>query len=181
MNRSEVIELLAEYTTDENLLKHAYGVEAAMRAYARKFGENEETWGCLGLIHDFDYQRHPYPEEHALKGAEILEARGFPAEVVHAVRAHAGHAEPQSLMDKALIAVDELVGLIVAVALVKPNKSIDEVSVKSVKKKMKDKAFAKAVDRDQIIQGAEDMGIIVDEHIQLVIDAITSVREDLGI
>ena len=181
MKREDVLDLLAEYTNDENLLKHAYGVEAAMRAYAVRFNEDENKWGCLGLIHDFDYERHPFPEEHALKGAEVLQAREYPSDIIHAVKAHAGHATPQTLMDKTLLAVDELVGFVVAVALVQPDKSLEQVTVESVKKKMKDASFAKAVDREQIRSGAAAIGVSLEDHIQTVLDAMMSVREDLEI
>ncbi len=183
MNRDEAFELLKEYTKSESLIKHALAVEAAMRAYARKFGEDEEKWGITGLLHDFDYEKYPDMKEHALKGAEILAEKGYPEDVVHAVKAHNEyHGVPrESLLDKTLFAVDELCGFITAVTLVRPSKKLEEVEVKSVKKKLKDKSFARQVNREEIRKGAEELGVDLDEHIAFVIEALKPVAQDLGL
>lgn len=186
MNRDEAWEILCEYTKGEALRKHGLAVEAAMRAYARKYGEDEQMWGIVGLLHDFDYEMHPNAEEHPKKGAPILRERGVPEEIVHAVLCHAFYLEDlgvtrENNMDRAIFAVDELAGFITAVALVKPNKSIDEVDVRSVRKKMKDKGFARAVRREDITDGAEVLGVDLDEHIAFVIEALKPVAETLGI
>ena len=183
MNRDDTLSLLREYTKNENLVKHGLGVEAAMRAYARKLGEDEEKWGIVGLIHDFDYEQNPDPEHHPEVGARILEEKGYPADVVYSVRAHAEYLDlpREDLMSKALFAVDELVGLIVAVALVRPSKSIMDVMVSSVKKKMKQKAFAASVSRDDIVTGAEDLGVPLDEHIRTVVDAMKGIADEMGL
>ncbi len=186
MNRDEAWEILCEYTKGEALRKHGLAVEAAMQAYARKFGEDEEMWGIVGLLHDFDYEMHPNAEEHPKKGAPILREKGVPEEIVHAVLCHAFYLEDlgvvrENNMDRAIFAVDELAGFITAVALVKPNKSIDEVDVRSVRKKMKDKGFARAVRREDITDGAEVLGVDLDEHIAFVIEALKPVAGTLGI
>ena len=183
MNRDEAFELLKEYTKSESLIKHALAVEAAMRAYARKFGEDEEKWGITGLLHDFDYEKYPDMKEHALKGAEILAEKGYPEDVVHAIKAHNEyHGVPrESLLDKTLFAVDELCGFITAVTLVRPSKKLEEVKVKSVKKKLKDKSFARQVNREEIRKGAEELGVDLDEHIAFVIEALKPVAQDLGL
>ena len=183
MNREEAFELLKEYTKNESLIKHALAVEAAMRAYARKFGEDEELWGITGLLHDFDYEKYPNMEEHALRGSEILRDKGYPEEVTHAILAHNDyHNVPrESKLDKTLYAVDELCGFITAVALVRPSKKLDEVKVKSVKKKFKDKSFARQVNREEIRQGAEQLGVDLDEHIAFVIEAMKTVSDQLGL
>ena len=183
MNREEAFALLKEYTKNENLIKHMLAVEAAMRAYARKYNEDEEKWGIVGLIHDFDYEMHPTAEEHPLKGSEILKERGYPEDVIYAIKAHADHTgcERKSLMDKALYAVDELAGFIVAVALVRPNKKLSEVEVKSVKKKLKDKSFAAKVNREDIQRGVEELGVPLDEHIETVLKAMQGISEELGL
>lgn len=181
MDREEALSLLREYTKNVNLVKHGLAVEAAMRAYARKFGEDEEKWGIAGLLHDLDYEQ--FPDEHPLKGVEILEGRGAPFDLVHAVKAHADRTgvPRETKLDKALYAVDELTGLIVAVALVRPSKSLSEVTVESVKKKWGAKAFAKGVDRAAIKKGAEELGVELDEHIDLVIRAMQGIADDLGL
>jgi putative nucleotidyltransferase with HDIG domain len=181
MDRDQALELLREYTKNENLVKHGLAVEAAMRAYARRFGEDEELWGITGLLHDFDYEK--YPEEHPLKGAKVLEELGYPEEVVHAIKAHANFTgvKREGLLDKALFAVDELTGLIVATALVQPNKSLGEVKVKSVRKKMKDKSFARGVNREDIVKGAEELGVELDEHIGVVLEAMQGIAAELGL
>ena len=186
MNRDEAWEILCEYTKGEALRKHGLAVEAAMRAYARKYGEDEEMWGCVGLLHDFDYEMHPNAEEHPKKGAPILRERGVPEEIVHAVLCHAFYLDDlgvvrENNMDRAIFAVDELSGFITAVALVKPGKSIDEVDVRSVRKKMKDKGFARAVRREDITDGAEVLGVDLDEHIAFCIEALKPVAAKLGI
>jgi putative nucleotidyltransferase with HDIG domain len=186
MNRDEAWAILCEYTKGEALRKHGLAVEAAMRAYARKYGEDEEMWGCVGLLHDFDYEMHPNAEEHPKKGAPILRGKGVPEEIVHAVLCHAFYLDDlgvqrENKMDRAIFAVDELTGFITAVALVKPNKSIDEVDVKSVRKKMKDKGFARAVRREDITDGAEVLGVDLDEHIAFCIEALKPVAAELGI
>ncbi len=183
VTREDAWKLLTEYTKSENLRKHALAVEAAMRAYARRFGEDEEKWGIVGLIHDFDYEQHPTPEEHPLVGARILEEKGWPEEIIRAVKSHAPYlgVPRESLMEKALFAVDELTGLIVAVALVRPTKSIMDVTVKSVKKKWKDKRFAAGVNRQDIEQGAKELGVDLDEHIAIVLEAMQGIAEELGL
>lgn len=183
MKREEAWEILCEFTKTEPLRKHALAVEAAMRAYARKYGEDEEKWACVGLLHDFDFEVHPNPDEHPVKGAAILRERGVPEEIIYAVLCHADYLglDRKSPMDRAIYAVDELTGFITAVALVRPNKSIHEVDVRSVRKKMKDKSFARNVSRDDIVKGAEVLGVDLDEHIAFVIDSLKPVAEELGI
>ncbi|MFS8533539.1 MAG: HDIG domain-containing protein [Limnochordales bacterium] len=183
MTRAAAWELLTQYTKSESLLRHALAVEAAMRAYARRFGEDEERWGITGLLHDFDYERWPNPPDHPLKGAAILEELGYPEDVIYAIKSHADYLnlERRDLMSKTLYAVDEMSGFVMAVALVRPNKSIHEVEVQSVKKKMKDKAFAKGVHRDQLVRSAAELGVDLDDHIQMVIDALRSIAPALGL
>ena len=183
MNREEAFYLLKEYTKNENLIKHMLAVESAMRVYARKYNEDEEKWGIVGLIHDFDYEMHPTAEEHPLKGSEILKERGYPEDVIYAIKSHADYLklERKSPMDKSLYAVDELAGFIVAVALVRPNKKISEVEVKSVKKKLKDKSFAAKVNREDIQRGVEELGVPLDEHIETVLKAMQGIAVDLGL
>jgi putative nucleotidyltransferase with HDIG domain len=186
MDRNDAWEILCEYTKGEPLRKHGLAVEAAMRAYARMYGEDEETWGIVGLLHDFDFEMHPTAEEHPAKGAPILRERGVPEEVVHAVLCHAPYlrnlgVERENMMDRAIYAVDELTGFVTAVALVRPNKTIDEVDVRAVRKKMKDKGFARTVNRDDITGGAAVLGVDLDDHIAFVIDALKPVANELGI
>lgn len=183
MNRQAAWELMTEYTKSENLRKHMQAVEAAMRFYARKFGEDEEKWSVVGLLHDFDYEQHPTAEEHPFVGVEILKERGYPEEITRAILSHADYSgvKPESNMEKALYAVDELTGFIVAVALVRPTKSLMDVKVKSVKKKMKDKGFARNVKREDIQKGAEMLGLTLEEHIDNVIQAMQTIAEDLGL
>lgn len=183
MDRKQAWALLTEYTKNENLIKHALAVEAAMRAYARKFGEDEEKWGITGLLHDFDYEQHPTAEEHPAWGANLLAEQGWPEDVVYAIKAHGDRLglPRKSLMDKALYAVDELTGLIVAVALVRPSKSILDVDVKSIKNKWKDKAFARGVHREAIEKGAADLGVDLSEHIAIVLSAMQGIADDLGL
>ncbi len=183
MNRNDSVNLLYEYTKSAGLRKHALAVEAAMRAYARKFGEDEEKWGTVGLLHDFDYEKYPSLEEHPEKGAEILQQKGYPDDVIYAIKSHSDRIglERKSRMDKTLYAVDELTGFLVAVALVRPSKSIMDVKVSSVKKKFKDKAFARGVKREDIFKGAEDLGIDLNEHIAFVIEAMKGIAKELGL
>jgi len=175
--------LLTEFTASENLRKHALAVEACMRAYARKFGEDEALWGVTGLIHDFDYEKYPTPEEHPFVGNKILAERGWPEEIRRAIMSHAQYSgvARESKMEKTLFACDELAGLITATALVKPGKSLVEVDAKSVRKKMKDKAFARSVSREDIIQGAQELGVDLDEHIAFCIEAMKSIAGELGL
>jgi putative nucleotidyltransferase with HDIG domain len=183
MTRDEAYRLLTEYTTKDGLLKHALAVEAAMQAYAKQFGENEGVWRIVGLLHDFDYERYPNMEDHPFKGAAILRSKGIPEEWVTAILAHATHTgvPRDTLMAKTLFAVDELCGFITAVAYVRPSRKLAEVEVSSVKKKMKDKAFARQVNRDEIIEGAQLLGISLEEHINIVIKAMQGISDQLGL
>lgn len=175
--------LLCEYTQSDSLRKHALGVEAVMRAYARHYQEDEELWGLVGLLHDFDYERYPSLEDHPRKGSEILQELGYPEEVRYAILCHAPYLgyERTHLVDKAILAVDELVGFITAVALVQPSKRVTDVKVSSVKKKLKDKAFARSVNRDDIYLGMADLGLTLDDHIAFTLQAMTAVAPELGL
>ena len=175
--------LLTEFTQSESLRKHAMAVEACMRAYAQKFGEDENKWGMVGLIHDFDYEKWPSAQDHPFKGSEILKERGWPEEIRRAILSHADYADVprQSPMEKALFACDELAGFITAVALVKPSKSLAEVDARSVRKKMKDKAFARSVSREDITSGAAELGVELDEHIAFCIEAMKGIAGELGL
>src|SRR6266576_3453373 len=175
--------LLTEFTQSESLLKHALAVEACMRAYARKLSNDEDLWGIVGLLHDFDYDRYPRIEDHPYKGNEILKERGYSDEIRRAIMSHAEYSgvSRDSAMEKALFACDELAGFITACALVKPGKSLAEVDAKSVRKKMKDKAFARSVSRDDIVNGARDLGVDLDEHIAFCIDALKGIAGELGL
>ncbi len=179
--REEALKLLKEFTSNKNLIKHALAVEAAMRKYAEKFGEDREKWGVVGLLHDFDYEKFPSPEDHPFKGAKILEQKGYPQELIRAILAHGDHTgvERRTSLEKALYAVDELTGLIVAVALVRPSKKLADVEVKSVMKKWKDKAFARGVNRDNIEKGAKELGIELREHINNVLQAMKEISDEL--
>ena len=183
MDREAAWELLCEYTNGEGLRKHGLGVEAVMRHFARKHGEDEETWGITGLLHDFDYERHPTEEEHPVEGAKVLRERGYPEEVVTAILGHADYTgvARETLMAKTLYAVDELAGFVTAVALVRPSKSVHDVEPRSVRKKLKDKAFARSVNRDDIVKGAEELGVDLDEHTAEVIEALRGVAGELGL
>ena len=183
ITRADAWALVTEYTQSESLRRHMLAVEAAMHAYARRWGEDEELWGVTGLIHDFDYEIHPDADSHPHEGAPILRARGFPEVVVRAILSHADYLDvPRaSRMEKTLYAVDELSGFISAVALVRPSKAVADVTPSAVRKKMKDKAFAKAVSREDIVHGAEDLGVDFDEHIQVVVGAMTEIAEELGL
>jgi putative nucleotidyltransferase with HDIG domain len=183
LDRAQAWSLLCEYTQSESLRKHMLAVEACMRAYARKFGEDENQWGITGLLHDFDYEKYPTPAEHPFVGNKILEERGYPEEVRRAILSHADYSgvKRESRMEKTLYACDEIAGFITASALVKPNKSLAEVEAKSVRKKMKDKAFARSVNRDDIINGAADLGVDLEEHIAFCIEAMKGIAGDLGL
>jgi putative nucleotidyltransferase with HDIG domain len=175
--------LLTEFTQSENLRKHALAVEACMRAYARKFGDDEEKWGVVGLIHDFDYDRWPSQEDHPYRGHEVLTQRGWPDEVKQAILSHADYTgvARESVMEKTLFACDELAGFITAAALVRPDKSIRSLEAKSVKKRMKDKAFARSVSREDIVNGAAALGVDLDQHIAFCIDAMQTIAKELGL
>jgi putative nucleotidyltransferase with HDIG domain len=187
-SRSDTLALMREYTASESLRKHMLSVEAAMRAYAGKFGEDEERWGTTGLIHDFDYERFPNnahspTEEHPSEGVRILRSKGYPEDILQAILGHARYTNTprESRMAKTLFAVDELTGLITATALVRPTKSVHEVDARSVRKKMKDKAFARGVNREDVINGAQELGVDLDEHINFVIGAMQARSADLGL
>jgi putative nucleotidyltransferase with HDIG domain len=183
MDRAAAWQLLTEYTQSESLRKHAMAVEACMRAYARRFGEDEEKYGVTGLLHDFDYERWPSPEEHPFVGNKILAERGWPEDVRRAILSHADYANiaRETKMEHALFACDELAGFITAVALVKPGKSLAEVDAKSVRKKMKDKAFARSVSRDDITKGAQELGLELEAHIAFCIEAMKGIAGELGL
>jgi putative nucleotidyltransferase with HDIG domain len=181
MPREDDMALLREYTTSESLIRHMLAVEAAVRAYARRFGEDEDKWGTVGLLHDFDYQRWPDPPDHPLQGAAILKERGYPDEVIYAIKSHADYLEdcPRvSLLDKTLYACDELCGFITACALVRPGR-LDGLTPRSVRKKMKTATFAAAVNRDDIIRGADDLGADLNEHIAFCIAAMQEIAGEL--
>ena len=187
-SRDEALAIVHEYTQSDSLRKHMLAVEAAMRAYAEKFGEDVNRWGITGLVHDFDYERYPNEEHsptegHPSEGVRILRSRGFPEDVLTAILGHGNYTgvARESKLAKTLFAVDELTGLITATALVKPSKSVMEVEAKSVRKKMKDKAFARGVNRDDVINGAADLGVDLDEHIDFVIKAMQGSAADLGL
>jgi len=181
MNRNDALQLLHEYTKSDALRKHMYAVEAAMRAYAKKLGEDEEKWGIVGLLHDFDYEMYPSAPDHPVKGSEILNEKGYPEDMRRAILSHAAYTgiTRETEMAKVLYACDELCGFINACALVRPNK-LSDLMASSVKKKMKDKGFAANVSREDILRGCEELGIPLDEHIQFVIEAMKVVSADLG-
>ena len=184
MTRQQAWEMLAKHTSNPNLLKHMLGVEAVMRAYARRFEQDEEQWAVVGLLHDMDYERYPSREAgHPFKGVEILRGLGVDETVCRAILSHADYSgvSRETLMEKALFAADELSGFVVAVALVKPNRALAEVDVKSVQKKMKDKAFARGVRREDIVKGAAELGVPLDEHIDCVIAALREIAPELGL
>jgi putative nucleotidyltransferase with HDIG domain len=187
-SREETLALVHEYTASDSLRKHMLAVEAAMRAYAEKFGQDAERWGLTGLVHDFDYERFPNEahspsEEHPAEGVRILRARGWPEDILEAILGHGDYTgvPRQSLMAKSLYAVDELTGLVTATALVRPSRSVHEVDARSVRKKMKDKAFARGVNREGVVAGAADLGVDLDEHIDFVIAAMRSCADSLGL
>ena len=184
--REQAWALVNEFTSSDSLKRHMLSVEAAMRAYAGRFGGDAEEWGVVGLIHDFDYEQNPdvSVEGHPVVGSKILRERGLPEEAIRAILSHAEEitgVKPESDMEKALVAVDELTGFITAVALVRPSKSILDVSVKSVKKKWKDKAFAAPVNRAEIEHAAQSLGVPLDEHIQVVLNAMQAHADLLGL
>jgi putative nucleotidyltransferase with HDIG domain len=186
--REQTLALMHEYTASDSLRKHMLSVEAAMRAYAQKFGEDVERWGTTGLIHDFDYERYPNnehsaTEEHPSEGVRILRSKGYPEDILQAILGHATYCgvPRETMMAKTLFAVDELTGLITATALVRPTKNVHEVEAKSVRKKMKDKAFARGVNRDDVLLGVQEMGVDLDSHIAFVIAAMQSVASDIGL
>ena len=182
VTRQDALDLLFEYTKTDSLRKHALAVEAAMRAYAKKFGEDEDRWGETGLLHDFDYEMYPQFPDHPMKGSAILKDRGYPEETRQAILGHvpAAQVPRATLMAKTLFACDELCGFIVACAMVRPNKLAD-LEASSVKKKLKDKAFARAVSREDIRQSALEMELNFDEHVQFVVNALRGVRDQLGL
>jgi len=181
--REFCLNLLKEYTKSESLLKHAFAVETCVRAYAEKFNQDVEFWGNVALLHDFDYEKYPSANEHPFKGAEILRENGFSDEFITAILSHADYTgvKRETLLQKTLFACDELSGFLTAVAYVRPSKTINEVEVKSVIKKMKDKAFAKAVSREDIINGAAELGVQLDEHVAFCIEAMKKNKELLGL
>ena len=182
-DRDRALALLHEYTEGPGLRKHAYGVEAVMRAYARRHGENEALWGAAGLLHDMDYEKHPSHEEHPFVGCRILESKGYPAELIEAILGHASYSgvPRTSLLAKTLFAVDELSGLITATALVMPSKRLADVTTESVIKKMRTKGFARSVNRDEIEQGAADLGVPLEEHVTFVLTAMQGAADRLGL
>jgi putative nucleotidyltransferase with HDIG domain len=187
-SRDDALALMHEYTQSDAIRKHMYAVEAAMRAAARKYGEDESLWGIVGLLHDFDYERYPNDarsptEEHPSEGVRVLEARGYPEDVRRAILGHASYTgvPRDTLMARALYGVDELCGFLVACALVRPSRSLADLEVGSVKKKLKDKAFARGVNREEVRQGAEELGVPLDDHIRFVIEALRPVERDLGL
>ena len=187
-SRESTLALMHEYTSSESLRKHMLGVEGVMRAYAERFGEDVERWGLCGLIHDFDYERWPNADhsadrEHPAEGVRILRSHGYPQDVLQAILGHATYCNVprESLMAKSLFAVDELTGLVTATALVRPTRSVLEVDARSVRKKMKDKAFARGVSREDVLQGASELGVELDEHIQFVVDAMKARADLLGL
>lgn len=183
MDRNHALRVLYQYTQSESLRRHALAVEACMVAYARNFGENPELWSVTAILHDFDYELHPDPPDHPLKGAALLAELGVSEEIRRAILSHANYSGvPRvSKLEKALFACDELAGFIMAVALVKPGKSLREVTAASVRKKMKDKAFARSVSREDIISGASGLGVDLDEHIGFCIEAMRACAAELGL
>ena len=183
MDRARALEILHEYTKSESLRKHALAVEACVAAYAQKFGEDSQLWSVTALLHDFDYEIHPNAPDHPMKGSEILVQLGVSEEIRRAILSHANYSgvARETRLEKALFACDELAGFITAVALVKPNKSLFEVAAPSVRKKMKDKAFARSVNREDIINGAAELGVDLDEHIDFCIRAMQGRAEELGL
>lgn len=183
MNRNEAFAIVQEYIKNPNLIKHMLAVEAAMRYYARKYGEDEEKWAATGLLHDFDWEIHPNMEQHPQAGEPILREKGVPEEIIRAVLSHANHTgiTRESLMEKALFACDEITGLITAVALVRPSRALYDLKPKSVKKKWKDRSFAAGANREEIEQGAQELGIDLWEHVGNVIQAMNTISKELGL
>jgi putative nucleotidyltransferase with HDIG domain len=182
-SQKESQEILDEWVSNENLKKHAWAVEAAMRAYAQKFGEDPEKWGIVGLLHDFDYEKYPDLKNHPFKGVAFLKEKGYSDELTEAISAHAEHTgvARDTNLKKAIFAVDELTGLIVAVALMRPSKKLADTTVESIRKKWKDKAFARGVNRKLIEKGAEELGIPIQEHIEIVLKAMQGISDKLGL
>jgi putative nucleotidyltransferase with HDIG domain len=183
MTRDEAYNIVQEYVKNENLIRHMLSVEAAMRFYAEKYGEDVEMWGMSGLLHDFDWEIHPTLEQHPQDGVPILRERGVPQEIVRSIQSHADHTgvPRQTLMEKALYACDEITGLIVAVALVRPSKSLHDLKIKSVKKKWKDRSFAAGANREEISGAAEEFGVPLWEHVDNVIQAMRGIAPQLGL
>jgi putative nucleotidyltransferase with HDIG domain len=183
ISRDQAWSVLTEFTKSDSLRKHARAVEASMRAYAGRYDEDPEAWGIAGMLHDFDYEMHPRAPHHPVKGAEILLARGVPEPIVHAILSHADYSGcPRvSRLDRALYACDELSGFVHAVALVRPGRVISGLEPPSVKKKLKDKAFARTVNRDDVYRGATELGVDLDAHIAFVISALTEVAPEIGL
>ncbi len=186
MDRAQAWQLVCEFTQSDSLRKHMLAVEFAMRAYARRFGQDQELWGIVGLLHDFDYERYPdlTIESHPVAGSKILRQRGWPEDIIRSILSHAAeytHVPRETLLDKALHAVDELTGLVIAVALVRPSKNIADVTIKSIKNKWKDKAFAAGVNRQDIEQGAAALGVELWEHVGVVLTALQAHAADLGL
>ena len=183
MNREEALTIVREFVKNENLVRHMLAVEAAMRFYAEKYGEDVEKWRVTALLHDYDWEIHPTLDEHPQAGIPLLRQRGVPEEILQAILSHADHTgvPRQSLMEKALLACDEITGLIVAAALVRPSRSLSDLQTKSVKKKWKDKAFAAGVNRDEVTQAVEDFGIELWEHVGNVIQAMQTIAPELGL
>ena len=183
MTRNEAYNIVQEYVKNENLIRHMLSVEAAMRFYAEKYGEDVEMWGISGLLHDFDWEIHPTLEQHPQDGVPILRERGVPQEIVRSIQSHADHTgvPRQTLMEKALYACDEITGLIVAVALVRPSKSLHDLKIKSVKKKWKDRSFAAGANREEISGAAEEFGVPLWEHVDNVIQAMRVIAPQLGL
>jgi putative nucleotidyltransferase with HDIG domain len=183
MNRDEALTILKEFVKNENLIRHMLAVEAAMRFYAEELNQDINTWGITGLLHDFDWEIHPNLDEHPQKGVPLLRERGVPEVICRAILSHADHTgvRRESLMEKALYACDEITGLIVAVALVRPSRSLSDLKVKSVKKKWKDKSFAAGANRDEIAKGAEEFGVELWNHVHNVIEAMKTIGPELGL
>ena len=183
ITRDQAVDILHEHTKSESLRKHALAVETCVMAYARKFGEDETKWSVTALLHDFDYEMHPDAPDHPMKGEPILAARGIPEDVRRAILSHANYSgvPRESALEKTLFACDELAGFITAVSLVKPGRSVHEVDARSVRKKMKDKAFARSVSREDIVNGAADLGVELDEHIDFCIRAMQAHASELGL
>jgi len=183
MNREQALTIVREYVKNENLVRHMLAVEAAMKFYAEKFGEDVEKWRVTALLHDFDWEIHPTLEEHPQAGIPILRERGVPEEILRAILSHADHTgvPRHTRMEKALYACDEITGLIIAAALVRPSRSLDDLKVKSIKKKWKDKSFAAGVNREEVARAAEDFGVELWEHVANVIEAMRPIGEELGL
>jgi putative nucleotidyltransferase with HDIG domain len=181
-SRDDALALMHQYVEGESLRRHMYSVEAACRAYARRFGEDEELYGLAGLMHDFDYEK--YPDEHPVRGVQMLRERGYPDEVLHAIQAHYAArtgVHPETRLDRTLHACDEITGLVTAAALVRPSRSVMDLEARSVLKKMKDRAFAAGVDREDVLRAAEELGVDFAEHVAFVIHAMREVAPQLGL